>query len=172
MSEEQVRQAIRKDFPGAVTALTSGVHPSDKTTILSLNVTDLLPHTGKARISYIFGYRSKKLIQVNVVWSSDGSTTADETIVGIANALRDYFATENFRADSVVTNRQLAENTILVFRGNDDQKRTVLLVLGGVAASARSEEKKEPRRPPLTLELSYIENAAHPDVFKIGKGQF
>jgi hypothetical protein len=172
MSEEQVRQAVRKDFPAAAATLTSAVHPSEKTTILSLSVTDLLPHTGKARISYIFGYRSKKLIQVNVLWSSDGSTAADETIVGTANALRDYFASENFRADSVVANRQLAENTILVFRGNDDKKRTVLLVLGGVAASARSEDKKEPKPPPLRLELSYIEDAGHPDVFKIGKGQF
>ena len=132
----------------------------------------LLPHTGKARISYILGYRSKKLIQVNVLWSSDGSNGADETIVGTANALRDYFATQNFRPDSVVANRQLAENTILVFRGSDDQKRTVLLVLSGVAASARSEEKKAPKPPPLTLELSYIEDLAHPDIFKIGKGQF
>ena len=176
MSEEQVRQAVRKDFPAAAATLASAVHPSEKTTILSLSVTDLLPHTGKARISYIFGYRSKKLIQVNVLWSSDGSTAADETIVGTANALRDYFASENYRADSVVANRQLADNTILVFRGSDDRKRTVLLVLGGVAASARSEEKsedkKEPRPPPLTLELSYIEDAAHPDVFRIGKGQF
>ena len=71
-----------------------------------------------------------------------------------------------------VANRQLAENTILVFRGSDDQKRTVLLVLSGSAASARSKDKKEPRPPPLTLELSYIEDAAHPDIFKIGKGQF
>jgi hypothetical protein len=171
-NEEQVRQAIRKDFPGAAASLASAVHPSEKTTILSLNVTDLLPHTGKARISYIFGYRSKKLIQVNVLWSSDGSAAADETIVGTANALRDYFASENFRADTIVANRQVAENTILVFRGSDDQKRTVLLVLGGVAASARSEEKKAPKTPPLTLELSYIEDPAHPDIFKIGKGQF
>jgi hypothetical protein len=172
MSEEQVRQAIRKDFPAAAATLASAVHPSEKTTVLSLSVTDLLPHTGKARISYIFGYRSKKLVQVNVLWSSDGSTAADETIVGTANALRDYFASENFRADSVVANRQLADNTILVFRGSDDQQRTILLVLSGVAASARSEDKKEPRPPPLTLELSYIEDAAHPDIFKIGKGQF
>jgi hypothetical protein len=173
MNEEQVRQAIRKDFPAAAATLGNMVHPSEKTTILSLSVTDLLPHTGKARISYIFGYRSKKLIQVNVLWSSDGSAAADETIVGTANALRDYFASENFRADSVVANRQLAENTILVFRGSDDQKRTILLVLSGVAASARSEDKKEPRPPPpFTLELSYIEDAAHPDIFKIGKGQF
>jgi hypothetical protein len=86
--------------------------------------------------------------------------------------LRDYFASENFRPDSVVANRQLADNTILVFRSSEDQKRTVLLVLSGVAASARSEDKKEPRPRPLTLELSYIEDVAHPDIVKIGKGQF
>jgi hypothetical protein len=172
MNEEQVRRAIRKDFPGSAAKLTVAVHPSEKTTVLSLTVADLLPRTGDARISYILGYRSKKLAQVNVLWSSDGSTAADETVVGTANALRDYFASENFRAGSVVANRQLAENTILVFRGSDEQQRTVLLVLSGSAASARSEDKKEPRPPPLTLELSYIEDAAHPDIFKIGKGQF
>jgi hypothetical protein len=57
MSEEQVRQAIRKDFPGAAPKLTVTVHPSEKTTVLSLSVVDLLPHTGNARISYILGYR-------------------------------------------------------------------------------------------------------------------
>ena len=172
MAEEQVRQAIRKDFPGAAAKLTSAVHPSEKTTVFSLSVADLLPHTGSARISYILGYRSKKLGQVNIVWTSDGTPAGDETVVGIANSLRDYFASQNFKADSVVVNHQLATNTILVFRGSDDQKRTVLLVLSGVAASAQPEEKKAPKTLPLTLELSYIEDAAHPDVFRIGKGQF
>jgi hypothetical protein len=172
MNEELVRQAIRKDFPGAAAKLMVTVHPSEKTTVLSLSVTDLLPHTGNAHISYILGYRSKKLAQINIVWTSDGTAAGDETVVGIANSLRDYFATENFKPDSVVVNHQLAANTILVFRGSDAQKRTVLLLLSGVAASAHSEDKKEPRPPPLNLELSYIEDAAHPDVFKIGKGQF
>jgi hypothetical protein len=67
--------------------------PSEKTTVLSLSVTDLLPHTGNARISYILGYRSKKLAQINIVWTSDGTDAGDETVVGIANSLRDYFAT-------------------------------------------------------------------------------
>ena len=172
MSEEQVRQAIRKDFPAAAAKVSSAVHPSEKTTVLSLTVSDLLPNSGKARISYIFGYRSKKLIQVNVVWTSEGNEASDETLVGTANSLRDYFAAQNYKPDTVVENRQLAENTIVVFRGDDQQGRMVLLVLSGVAAAARSEEKKGPRPPPLTLELSYIEDAAHPDVFKIGKGQF
>jgi hypothetical protein len=171
MSEQQVRAAIRSDFSAAAPSLTSTVNPSEKTTVLSLVVPDLLPRTGKARISYIFGYRSKRLIQVNILWSSDRSAAGDEAIVGAANSLRDYFVSENFRPDSVVANRQLAPDAILVFRGSDDQKRTILLVLSGVAATARADDRKAPR-PPLTLELSYIEDAAHPDVFKISKGQF
>ena len=92
MSEEQVHQAIRNDFPALAAKLTSAVHPSEKTTVLSLTVADLLPHTSSARVSYIFGYRSKKLIQINIIWASDGSTASDETVVGTANSLRDYFA--------------------------------------------------------------------------------
>src|SRR5215472_2355946 len=172
MNEEQVRQVIRKDFPAAAAKISSTTHPSEKTTVLSLVVTDLLPNTGNSRISYIFGYRSKKLIQINIVWTSEGTSANDETVVGTANTLRDYFASQNYKPDSAVANRRLAENTILVFRANDLQGRTVLLVLSGVAAEARREAKKGARPPPLTLELSYIEDAAHPDVFRIAKGQF
>jgi hypothetical protein len=170
MSEEQVRQAVRKDFPAA--KLSGAVHPTEKTTVLSLTAADLLPDTGNARVSYIFGYRSKKLIQINIVWTSEGSASSDETVVGTANSLRDYFASQNYKPDSAVANRQLAENTILVFRANDMQGRTLLLVLSGVAAPARGEHQKGPRPPPLTLELSYILDAAHPDMFRIAKGQF
>jgi len=172
MNEEQVRQVIRKDFPAAAAKISSTIHPSEKTTVLSLVAADLLPNTGNACVSYIFGYRSKKLIQINIVWTGESTSASDETVVDIANSLRDYFASQNYKQESAVANRQLAENTILVFRANDLQGRTVLLVLSGVAAEARREEKKGPRPPPLTLELSYIEDAAHPDVFRIAKGQF
>ena len=172
MNEEQVRQVIRKDFPAAAGKISNVIQPSEKTTVLSVTASDLLPNTGNARISYIFGYRSKKLIQVNIVWTSEGNATSDETLVGTANSLRDYFAAQNYKPDTVVANRQLAENTIVVFRGGDLRGRMVLLVLSGVAATARSDDKKGPRPPPFTLELSYIKDAAHPDVFRIGKGQF
>jgi hypothetical protein len=172
MSEEQVRQVVRKEFSAAAGKISSAVHPSEKTTVLSVTASDLLPNSGNARISYLFGYRSKKLIQVNIVWTSEGNAASDETLVGTANSLRDYFAAQNYKPDTVIANRQLAENTILVFRASDLQGRMVLLVLSGVAAATRDEEKKGPRPPPLTLELSYIEDAAHPDVFRIGKGQF
>jgi len=171
MTEAELRQAIRKDFPAAG-KLVSAVHPTEKTTVLSLTVADLLPQTGNARISYILGHRSKRLRQVNIVWSSDGSAADDETIVGTANSLRDYFSSEHFNPDSIVANRQLAPDAILVFRASDDHRRTVLLVLSGATGVSRLESKKIPKPPPLTLELSYIEDPAHPDVFRIGKGQF
>ena len=114
-------QAIRKDFPAAAAKLSSAVHPSEKTTFCRSPSPTCCRNTGTARISYIFGYRSKKLIQINVVWASDGSAASDETIVATANSLRDYFASQNYKPDSVVANRQLAENTILVFRASDVQ---------------------------------------------------
>jgi hypothetical protein len=171
MTEDQLRQAIAKDFQNAAAKLRKTVHPSEKTTVLSLPVADLLPQTGAAQVSYILGYKSKKLIQVNVVWRSDGSDGSNETVVGTANSLRDYFAGQSYKPNSVVANRQLSENAIVVFRGADAQDRLVLMVLNG-SPTAESKDEKAPRPRALWLELSYIADAAHPDVFRVPKGQF
>ena len=61
MTEDQVREAIKKDFPTAAAKLKVTIHPTEKTAVLSLLVPDLLPHSGNARVSYILGYKSKKL---------------------------------------------------------------------------------------------------------------
>ena len=47
MSEEQVRQGIHKDF--LAVKISNAIHPSEKTTVLSLTTADLLPNTGNAR---------------------------------------------------------------------------------------------------------------------------
>jgi hypothetical protein len=166
MNEQQVRQAIREDFPNAAVGLS--IQPSEKTTVLSLTVANLLPDTGNVQISYILGYRSKKLMQVNLLWISDRSTAGDAALVGAANELRDFFLSQNYKSDRTVANRQVAEHTIIVFRTNDLEGRTVLLVLSGTPVTAHAAKQA----PPLTLELSYIEDATHPDIFRIGKGQF
>jgi hypothetical protein len=172
MSEDQLRRAIAKDFPNAATTLKKTTHPAEKTTVFTLPVADLVPHTGSAQVSYILGLNSKKLIQVNVVWRSDGSEEHNESLVGTANSLRDYFAGQSYKPGSVVANRQLNENAIVVFRGADVQDRLVLMVLHGSGPAAAAKDEKTPRPRPLSLELSYIADAAHPDVFRIPKGQF
>lgn len=146
------------------------VHPSEKTTVLSLSVPGPLPHTGNARISYILGYRSKRLSQVNVIWTIDGTTTGNEIVIGIANSLRDHFSSEHFKPDSVVTNHQLAANTILMFRGSDNQKRTMVLLLSVVVASAQSEEKKGPETPPVDARIAVYRRCYAPRCFQGGQG--
>jgi hypothetical protein len=167
MPEAQVRQAIRKDFPGPGEKITSEANAAEKTTVLGVLVPDLIPGTGKARISYILGYTSKKLIQVNVNWNAEPKSPASaEGLVGAANLLRNYFLAGGYRPDSIVANRQLP-NGYVVFRGLDARARMVMLVLSGATGTVEHD-----KAPPVALQLSYILDPEHPDVYQVPKGTF
>ena len=50
-----------------------------------IDVKDLLAESGPSKVIYIFGYKSKKLIQVKVVWGKLAQKKPNiETIVSIA----------------------------------------------------------------------------------------
>ncbi len=170
MSEAEVRQAVRRDFPAAG-RLSRTVHPREKTTVLATTVEDLLPDAGPARLFYILGYASKRLVQVNVIWSSDGrSAERDEAIVAAANALRDHFQAQHpAPPEQVFANQQVGEDALLVFRAAQPDGRMVLLLLSGVAAGRAD---RPPTAPPLTLQLSYIRDHRSPDIFRIEPGRF
>ena len=171
MTEAEVRQAIRRDFPAAAGRLSRNTHPGERTTVLAVRVEDLLPDAGPAQISYILGYASKRLVQVNITWASDGGSAArDEAVVAAANTLRDHFQAQHRTAsDEVVLNQQLGENAFLVFRVAQADGRMTLLLLSGVAAAVQAN-----RTPPapLTLQLSYIRDHKAPDIFRLERGRF
>lgn len=172
MSEPELLGAVRHDFPAAAARLMRFTQASERTTVLAVTVADLLPGAGPARISYILGYSSKRLIQVNIVWSGDGRTTArDEAIVAAANTLRDHFETQYpAPLNAVITNQPIGENAILVFRAAQANGRMIVLLLSGVAAAARRAQTLT--RPPLALQLCYIRDHQHPDIFHIEPGRF
>jgi hypothetical protein len=168
MTEAQLRQAIHKDFPGAGDKIASELNAAERTTVLMIHVPDLIPGTGKARVSYIIGYATKKLIQVNVNWAAEPKSTAGtESLVGAANLLRNYFLAGGYRSDTIVANQQMP-NGYVVFRGLDVHSRMVILVLTGATATPPADEKA----PPVGLQLSYILDPEHPDVYQVPKGQF
>lgn len=170
MSEEQLRRAIERDFPGPAAGLRSSRHQTEKTTVLSLVVPELLPEAGNARLFYVLGYRTKKLIQVNIFWISGGTAESNKIVVGAANTLRQYFAAQGYAPDTIIANRKLSEDALLVFRASDRQGRSVLLTLSGAGSEARR-RGRPPSPPPLTLELSYAADIAHPDVFNRRKSR-
>jgi hypothetical protein len=166
MTEAQIRQAIKKDFPGPGDKVANEPHAAEKTTVLTVQVPDLIPGAGRARVSYIIGYTSKKLIQVNLTWTAEAKSAAAEGVVGAANLLRNHFLGAGYQPNSVLANHQLP-NGYVVFRGLDGAGRMVMLMLAGATGEA---ESKTP--PPIALQLSYVLDPQHPDVFRVAKGMF
>ena len=56
----------------------------------------------------MFGYKSKKLIQVNVIWDRTITENLNPAgIVNAANSLRSHFMKKEYKTDSFVANAKL-----------------------------------------------------------------
>jgi hypothetical protein len=174
MDATEVKAAIRKDFNIAADKIQTEENPSERTSVLSVTVPNLVEGAGKARVSYIFGFTTKKLIQVNAIWGTpvDPEAKPDE-IVAAANQLRDLFVASGYVPGSVHTNAAAKDGTIIVFEGADAQKHTTLLTLiNGTVPGAMKNGKREAATQTVVLRLSYILDPENPDIFRLKKGQF
>ncbi|MDA8052045.1 MAG: hypothetical protein M0002_18945 [Rhodospirillales bacterium] len=170
MTEAEVRGVIGRDFHLPPPSIQTGENPVERTAILSVRVADLSPGAGGAIVSYVFGYRSHRLIEVNIVWSkvSDASLTPKALAV-IGARLQAYFAGEHFAPGRSALNVPLP-NGLLLFRTVDQAGRAIALILSGpVKTDAKSGKRV---LTPTTLSLAYAADATHPDVFRLEKGSF
>jgi hypothetical protein len=197
MSEAQVLEAIKADFNVDDKDAKRGANDQEKTKYIAIQVPNLVPDSGLALVTYIFGYRSHKLIQVNVVWgrTADRNQPGAE-LVTTGRLLQQYFVGQGFARDTLVVNRATKAGSIILFNGFDDKKRSVMLILDTVAVPVKDDtppappakgkppakgtggkagDKKSPPAMQLVasgLRLSYIENVASPDIFRIQRGKF
>lgn len=168
MNEADVRAAMARDFNAKPDAIKAQDNASELTRSILLSVPDLLPNGGTAELSYVFGYKSKSLIQIGAVWSkgTDAAMTP-EKLFSNANILRAHFLSEGFKPDSIAVNMPV-NGGIVMFRGSDAKDRSVILLLQGTF------ETKENNRvlTPTSLLLFYVADAKSPDIFKLPPGQF
>ena len=68
-SQQQVLQSIRNDFGVFKKSVIKTTHRINKTPMLTVKLTSLEPFSAAATIHYVFGYKSKRLIQVDVFWN-------------------------------------------------------------------------------------------------------
>ena len=172
MTEKKVYNALKKDFGIPKGEVTRTQNSIEKTISLIITNDDIIPDSGRAVIAYIFGYESKKLIQINVVWSVDDKKLASaENLVATGNILRNYFVAQGFPEEGLLTNQRLTDGSIVMFRGLDSKGRATVLQLnieqgvvseGGTASDAKV----------TSLNLSYILDPVAPDIFKINAGEF
>lgn len=176
-TEDAVRAAISADFGKSGDDVKVVENPVERTKALVVEVSDLVPETGKARVTYVLGYKSKALIQVSVLWGTP--IVPDTTAVGIGRTglvLKSYFARQNFDPKFTIRDRRL-KNGVLVFQSRDAQGHLVRLVyiqapVGKPKQASADEAAAAEKKSIYLLNLSYVANPTAPDILTIKEGDF
>lgn len=169
MSETEVKGIIAKEFGVKADAIREQPNAGERTKALLIKVPDLLQGGGTAEVSYIFGYQSKKLIQVSVAWSKaiDDKMTPEQ-LFSNSSVLRAHFMGEGFKPDTVASNMPI-NGGLLIFRGSDDNDRTAMLILQGTLTQGENNQRI---LTPTSLLLFYVADAKAPDVYRLPSGSF
>ncbi len=167
MRRSEVTKAIFEDFGIASGKITIITHPIEKTQSLAITVEQLLPRSGKSQVVYLFGYRSNKLMQVNIFFGHaiDKRVTSQQ-VVDLGNILGNHFFNKRYQEDGLVAHARLNDGSILIFRGKDQKGRMALLRLLNTQQNNKNNEVK------ISLNLSYIEKPGQEDTFRLKEGDF
>jgi hypothetical protein len=170
MTEAEVRSAITKDFKLKGEAISSSDNTVEETHALAIEVAELIPNGGQAKVSYILGAKTHKLIEVNVFWSPATNPAITPTMLTRnAGVLTGYFRSSGFRPDAVQTNLLMNNGSLMLFRGADGKGHMAILILESEPAADKADPSK---RTPKSLLLSYIADPKNPDIFKLPAGSF
>ena len=181
MNETALHAIIAKDLGVKKDEIRVEDNTVQRTRALVVETPALDPGPGRAVVSYVLGYKSRELIQVNVVWGLDEGLQKKETalqdIYAAASILSDYFAGNSWRDGGVIRNAVVDPTTLVMFRGEDADNGATELILGNVPIIVNEEgSSSDATPPPLAgpsyLRLSYIADRTNPDIFALAKGQF
>jgi hypothetical protein len=169
MTDAEVRSAIERDFNLRGDAIQAQENKAEQTHVLIVRAANVLPGGGTASISYVFGFKSKTLIQVGLSWSkaTDDAMTPEQ-LFSNANVLQSHFLTEGYKPDTVATNMPI-NGGVLMFRGSDAEQHTTMLILQGTFTQAENNQRQ---MTPTALLLFYIADAKAPDVYRLPPGSF
>ena len=168
MNERDILKAIKSDFGLGKKQVSRQVHPNEKTITLGIKVSKLLPESGPAKVFYILGYKTRRLIHINVIWGRPVMKDPNaEAVVATANQLRNHFVQKKYQKKGFALNAQLGAGVILVFQGKDRKGRAARLLL----SNPKSEGDKKAGEN-IALTLSYIEKPEDPDVYRIKDRDF
>jgi hypothetical protein len=169
ITDAEVRSAIERDFNLRGDAIQAQENKAEQTHVLIVRAANVLPGGGTASISYVFGFKSKALIQVGLSWSkaTDDAMTPEQ-LFSNANVLQSHFLTEGYKPDTVATNMPI-NGGVLMFRGSDAEQHTTMLILQGTFTQAENNQRQ---MTPTALLLFYIADAKAPDVYRLPPGSF
>ena len=168
MRIDEVKQAILRDFGISDSKIDAISHPTEQTQSLGISIDKLLPQSGKSRAVYVFGYKSKRLMQVNILMGHPVDTNiTPQQVVDSGNMLGNHFFKKRYQEDGLVAHARLNDGSVLIFRGKDQKGRMALLRLSNPQPNEGNKEDLK-----ITLTLSYIEKPEQPDAFQLKESDF
>ena len=168
MRIDEVKQAILRDFGISDSKIDAISHPTEQTQSLGISIDKLLPQSGKSRAVYVFGYKSKRLMQVNILMGHPVDTNiTPQQVVNSGNLLGNHFFKKRYQEDGLVAHARLNDGSVLIFRGKDQKGRMALLRLSNPQPNEGNKEDLK-----ITLTLSYIEKPEQPDAFQLKEDDF
>ena len=164
----EVKKSITRDFAIAGGKIDAISHPTEQTQSLGISVDNLLPNSGKSRVVYVFGYKSKRLMQVNILTGQPvDMDIKPQQVVDAGNMLGNHFFKKRYQEDGLVAHARLSDGSVLIFRGKDQKGRMALLRLSNPQPNAKKDDDLK-----ITLTLSYIEKPGQPDTYQLNDEDF
>ncbi len=173
-SKSQVLKSIEKDFNIPKSKVAVFTHPDEKTTVLSIELKSLDPMPAGAIISYVLGYKTKKLTQINIVWRSRNAKELDQLkFIDASFDLVKYYTKFDLAPYKVVRAGVISSGIILLglIKKNSNIASALEMTLSNVKVFSGQDRslKIAPNRTnkrPIVLKISYIYNLRVLDVFK------
>ncbi len=173
MTEAAVLDAIEADFsipPGSVERSANAL---EKTANLTVKVMGLVEFTGSTEIVYIFGYRSKKLIQVNLLWRMPaGAKDAAQRLLRAARVMANRVALWGISKFETAPNTVTIDGATLLFQGRGKGGMLASISMRVPSEEQASYSATETADVGFWLRVALIENVDAPDIYKIEPGQF
>ena len=170
MDDKQVLRAIAKDFKLPKSKVKGEFDVNQKTMAFIITIPNIISVGGPSNVRYILGYKTKRLIEVSIVWPVPGTKIIDPRgVVSASKLLLQHFLKKKYKKDHYHINQKLKDVTVnresaIVFNGQDEKSRMIRLVL----TLSKNEEKKDPEEAAkdMSLKLSYMLEPFAPDIFK------
>lgn len=173
MTEAAVLDAIEADFaipPGSVERSANAL---EKTANLTVTVIDLVEFTGAAEIVYIFGYQSKKLIQINLLWRAPaGANDAEQRLQRAARIMANRVSLWGISKFETAPDTVTSDGATLLFQGRGESGMIASISMSVPCEELASCSASETADDGCWLRVALIENVDAPDVYKIQPGQF
>ena len=165
MKVAEVQAAIARDFPSA-TGVERIDNPAEKTTVLVLGVPVLEPGPGAARINYVFGAASARLMHISVVWQSGpAADTAERARYAVAGSqLAAYMRAQPWGPKVSASPTPAGPNGLVLFAGVDSRGAGADVRVLGLATVAPNGQDGSAPSGPAQLRVAYYANVAQPDI--------